>query len=97
MSSPSLVPPVWTGQLNQQQRALIAGFLLHSRQGILDALTTMHDPIVDQIIEWSGPTRQYYVAAEAYSRYLLWLIGYPVQRNQMYEEMSYEWFPPTMP
>lgn len=87
MHEPYYVAPVYTGVFNRHQRAMIAGFLLHHRAQVLSALQSLSDPATLAIPEWAGPTRAYYEAAEAYSRKLLWEIGYPVDKNQMYGEL----------
>lgn len=83
---PPFVPPSYT----PYERALIAGYLLARRAGVLHGVQTMSSDIVDQIPHWSGPVRDYYAAAEAYSRYELYYIGYAVGKDQMWGSGQYD-------
>jgi len=82
MPFPLPVPPY---PYDDETRAIIAGYLLHHRAGTLDALRSVGHPIAGQTEGWAEGNYHYYQAAESYSRFLLYWLGYPVQRNQMYE------------
>jgi len=66
------------------ERALIAGYLLHQRAGTLKALESYGSIPADTTELLAERGYDYYLRAESYSRFLLYWIGYPVQRNQMY-------------
>lgn len=80
----NIIPPWIPSYYTSQEEALIAGFLLKSRQAILNALQTVRSGPADQVPNWQGPLLEYYQAAEAYSRYLLWLAHYPTEKDQMW-------------
>ncbi len=67
---------------NDTQKAYIAGFLLHYRDGILEALRSVNDPVTDQIPNWAELMRRYYQDAESVTRFLLHWTGYDVQKNE---------------
>jgi hypothetical protein len=77
---PPIIPPGYT----PAQAALIAGFLIHHRAGLLTAMQTLGEPEADSAPAWADPVRAYWTNAEQYSRFLLWAIGYPVGRDVNY-------------
>lgn len=92
---PDQQPPFYVPPVGPRDAALIAGFLLHFRWAVLEALYSMSDPSMEKLPEWSDPLRQYWVDAERYSRYLLWAIGYPVAKNDTWPGFEYRDNAPT--
>jgi len=79
-----LPPPTIPDTYTDAERALIAGYLLHHRAGTLQALSSCSS-IPAEIDGGSMATcGRYYRDAEAYSRFLLYWIGYPVGKGRMY-------------
>lgn len=78
------LPPIHDGPYNDAERALIASYLLHQRAGTLAALGSSSKAPAGSTEGWGEGNVNYYKHAEAYSRFLLYWIGYPVQKNQMY-------------
>lgn len=78
------LPPIEIGPYSDQERALIASYLLHQRAGTIAALRSVQAGLPHDTLGWSEGGSQYYTHAEAYSRFLLYWIGYPVAKNQMY-------------
>lgn len=67
-----------------EQRSLIAGFLLHFREGTLKALASLGSVKAGITSGMAEAEYRYYVHAEAYSRQLLFYVGYPVAKDEMY-------------
>lgn len=87
-----LAPVVRRGpQYSDEERAVIAGYLLQQRRGTLQALSSSSREM--EIDTEFGRYNQlrYYQICEAYSRFLLYWIGYEVNKGQMYGQ------PETMP
>jgi hypothetical protein len=80
MNPPPLMPEVYT----DYERALIAGYLLRMRHGTLQAKGSVGSPPAGSTEGWAEGNFLYYKDAERYSRFLLWWIGYPVGKDQMY-------------
>ena len=81
MNLPPIVQPPYT----DEQRQLIASYLLHMRAGTLSALSSSSRKIEIDSAIGVGRERQYYTNAESYSRFLLYWVGYQVRKNGMYE------------
>lgn len=82
MPIPPIVKP--PGQYTDQERAVIAGYLLFMRAGTLSALSSS-EQIPKHVGRGFGEQSYWYYAdAESYSRFLLNDIGYRVGRRQMY-------------
>jgi hypothetical protein len=81
-------PPIWEWPLTGRDAALVAGFLLHFRQGVLNALETgeLWDPTL--FPEWQVPVLDFYKAGEQWTRYLLWQTGYRVAKGEQWGEES---------
>jgi hypothetical protein len=77
--------PVHDGPYSDEERALIASYLLGKRAGTLQALASVKGLPPGSTYGWGEGSLSYYQHAEAYSRFLLWWIGYPTQVNQMYD------------
>lgn len=94
---PEMPAPWYTGTYTPAQRAMVAGFILHFRRGFLDASASAGAPAADQIPPWRDETRRYYRDAESVTRFLLYWIGYPVARDQMWEPFNDAYFPGAGP
>ncbi len=82
---PNLAPVVMRGpQYSDEERAIIAGYLLQMRQGVLRALSSSARYV--EITTDYGAMKQlaFYQIEEQYSRFLLYWIGYPVEKGNMY-------------
>ena len=71
-------------QYTDDERAVIAGYLLAQRAGTLQALSSSELGAVITTDIGQEEQRRYYQVCEAYSRFLLYWIGYEVNKNQMY-------------
>jgi hypothetical protein len=78
------LPPTQMPPYTDAERALIASYLLQKRVGLLQALRSVEHAPPQSTDGWGEGNQRYYRDAEAYSRFLLWWIGYPVNKNQMY-------------
>lgn len=80
---PNLAPVV-KQTYTDHERAVIAGYLLHQRAGTLQALSSANRGL--QITtEWGTENQlRHYKTCEGYSRFLLYWIGYQVEKGQMY-------------
>lgn len=78
------LPPVKSGPYTDEERALIASYLLWQRQGTLDALNSVGSAPPGGTENWGEGNQRYYKNAEAYSRFLLYWIGYKVPKGGMY-------------
>ena len=82
---PNLAPVVKQGnEYTDAERAVIAGYLLRQREGTLKALASSERGAQITTDIGQENQRRYYQICEAYSRFLLWWIGYPVMKNEMY-------------
>lgn len=81
-------PPIWSPPLSGRDAALVAGFLLHFREGILHgvAAADVWDPTI--FPEWQQPVGDFYRSMEQATRYLLWQTGYRVAKDQQWGEES---------
>lgn len=82
---PDNLPPVLTKEYNDRERAMIAGYLIGKRAGVLKALASVSTAPPGTTEGWAEGNTKYYQDAERYSRFLLHWIGYSVGRNQNYE------------
>lgn len=73
----------------------MAGFILHFRRGFLQAAESSGVAAAQQIPEWSAETVRYYQDAEAVTRFLLYWIGYPVAKGQMWSPFYDAVYPPV--
>lgn len=95
--------PLYTGDFTAEERAMVAGFLLHFRRGFLQAADSVVSPGTAAIPGWSGSTRLYFEHAESVTRFLLYWIGYPVKKGLMWEPfydavyppVGFSWLPPA--
>jgi len=84
------LPPIVMEHYTVDQYRYIAGFLLRQRAGILQALESVTSGPASMIPLWQSPQARYYRDAESLTRYLLWVCGYGVEKNQMYtQEVQY--------
>lgn len=83
------LPPYVQVDISDRDAAIIAGYLLRQREGTLMALdsTEYADAITDDDIGDFGAT--YYRYAEAYSRFLLWKLGYSVPKGSSTWDFTY--------
>lgn len=82
---PNLAPVVkYSTAYTDEERAIIAGYLLRQRQGTLDALASSVRGAEITTDIGQENQRRYYQICEAYSRFLLFWAGYQVEKNQMY-------------
>lgn len=92
MSARSL-PPVVRPHYSDEEAAIIAGYLIYHRDTLLLALeSTTHAEITRP--DYPGASgAEYYRHAEAYSRYLLYWIGYETGTNQQWapENLGQQW------
>lgn len=88
MATEPVQPPIWSPPLSGRDAALVAGFLLHYRQGMLYAreFFELADPTI--IPEWQDPMSKFWTHAEEITRYLLWWTGYRVGKGEMWPEDS---------
>lgn len=77
-------PPIFDRNYTTRDKAVIAGFLLHFREGYLRALESVSGPEADQIPSWKARQTQYYQDAESITRYLLCEVGYPVEKGDVW-------------
>lgn len=81
----NLAPVVKSGtQYTDEERAVIAGYLLKMRQGTLTALDSSERGEKIQTDIGLQNQVKYYSNCEQYSRFLLYWIGYEVMRKRMY-------------
>jgi hypothetical protein len=80
---PQLAPVVKT-QYTDEERAVIAGYLLHRRQGLLKALASVDLANEISVDGYFVKTFRYYKIAEAWNRFELFWIGYETPKNQLY-------------
>lgn len=73
-------------EYTDEERSVIAGYLLRQRQGTLAALASSERGAVLTSDIGQEQQRRYYQICEAYSRFLLYWIGYAVPKNKMYGE-----------
>lgn len=76
--------PVVKRKYTDEERAVIAGYLLGKRAGVLKALSSSFR--YAELTKEFGAENQlrYYQLAEAFTRWELYWIGYTVQKDQMY-------------
>lgn len=77
-------PPIWDGRPTDEIRSWIAGYLVHHREGTLKALDSYRQVLPRNPPEFIEPYLKYYQDAEAYSRFLLYWLGYPVAKDSNY-------------
>lgn len=80
MQPPPLVQKVYTWD---QYRA-IAGFLIRQRESILTMIDMLQSGVADPIPEWRDETLAYWKHCEAFTRHLLHLTHYDVEKNKNY-------------
>jgi hypothetical protein len=78
------LPPWISATYSDEEAAIIAGYLIRMREGTLQALQSGEyaDQLTPDIPDITG--KEYYRHAEAYSRWLLYWIGYPVAKNEQW-------------
>lgn len=91
----ALRAPLYTGDFSDDERSLIAGFILHFRRGILQAAESVGAEAAQQLPEWSARSQAYFANAESVTRFLLYEIGYPVQKGQMWSPFYDAVYPST--
>lgn len=82
------VPPTYSGLLSDSERALVAGFLLHVRGQILRGLLVARDPSIEDVNFWRMRLEAHFQGWESCTRYLAWLLGYKVEKDQQYPEFE---------
>lgn len=80
--------PTYSGSLSDAERALVAGYVLHVRGQILRGLEVAREPALSPQAWWTSGMEIHFSSWEACTRYLLWLLGYPVIKDQQYPEFS---------
>lgn len=83
---PDNLLPIIKDSYTDAERALIAGYLVRKRSGAIKALRSVGSIIRESTEGWAEGSFRYYRDAERYSRYLLFWIGYPVERGKNYGE-----------
>lgn len=78
------LPPLHYGPYTDEERALIASYLLLQRAGTLSALESARSVTPGTTEGWAEGNERYYTNAESYSRFLLAGIGYKVKKDMMY-------------
>lgn len=73
-------------QYTDEERAIIAGYLLKQRAGTLLASQSSERGAQLELDIGLDKQAVYYRNAEAYSRFLLYWAGYPVHKDRMYGE-----------
>lgn len=77
-------PPIWAPPLSGRDAALVAGFILHYRQGILWARDTL-DLVTPGIFdEWVQAEQRFFKDGERWTRFLLYYTGYDVGKDLMW-------------
>lgn len=76
--------PVVKRTYTDEERAVIAGFLLRQRAGTLKALSSSDRYALITTDYGSVNQQRYYRDCEQYSRFLLAKISYPVAKGAMY-------------
>lgn len=76
--------PVVKQTYTDEERAIIAGYLLRQRAGTLEALASAKVSVTLYEVDYSINQRRYYRDAESYSRFLLYWIGYETPKDQLY-------------
>lgn len=71
-------------EYTDEERAVIAGYLLRQRAGTLKALSSSERGATITTDIGQENQRRFYQIGEAYSRMLLYRIGYEVEKNMMY-------------
>lgn len=82
------LPPDVRKNYTDEERAIIAGYLLHQRLGTLKALSSTTKGAEIETDIGLQEHAKYYSNCESYSRFLLYWLGYEVQRNMMYGQES---------
>lgn len=77
-------PPEPFRMYTGDERALIAGYILHMREGILKAADSTGSPPAGSTLDWGEGSYNYWENAEAVTRWLLYWIGYPVRKGKLY-------------
>ena len=77
-------PPIWSPPLSGRDAALVAGYILHFREGIVlgGQFFDLGDPTINPA--WTGPERRWFEIAEQVTRYLLWWTGYRVAKGELW-------------
>jgi hypothetical protein len=75
------IPPILKVDYTARERALIAGYLLGKRKGTQQALDSAKKAPPGETFGWGEGNVAYYTHALAYSRWLLYKIGYPLGKE----------------
>lgn len=76
--------PIVKDTYTDDERAIIAGYLLGKRQGILKALESTDKMQETNVDGYFIKTYRYYRIGESWSRFYLYWIGYETAKNQLY-------------
>lgn len=76
--------PVVKDQYTDEERAVIAGYLLKRRNGLLKALASTNKADEINIDGFFTKTYRYYRSAESWNRFELYWVGYEVPKDGTY-------------
>jgi hypothetical protein len=82
-----ILTPVVKSEYTARERAIIAGYLIGKRAGVLRALSSVGAATAGATSGWAEGNQRYYRDAERYSRFLLYYVGYEVEKGKNYEEV----------
>lgn len=81
-------PPIWNPPLSGRDAALVAGFILHYRAGILSGQEFFDLANIAPAESWGLGMREWWEHAEQVTRFLLWWTGYRVGKGEMWPQES---------
>ena len=76
--------PVVKETYTDEERAVIAGYLLGKRRGLLQALASTERATEINVDGYFVKTYRYYRIGEAWSRFYLYWAGYETGKDQLY-------------
>lgn len=85
---PEPLPPLYDGDFTPEQRALIAGFLLHWRRSFLVTQEQLSGTLSEDASAWLDGMRSYLHYSESVTRFLLGRLGYKVQKGEPVPEFE---------
>ena len=89
----SALPPLYDGDFSPEQKALIAGFLLHWRNTFMAGEVEVSSLAPGTATEWSIGMLKWFRSANAVTRMLLHRLGYEVEKDETYPGFSDEYDP----
>jgi hypothetical protein len=80
--------PTYSGSLSDEERAMVAGFILHHRGQILRGLTAAREAPAYTPSWWTAGMEAHFKSGEKWTRLWLWYLGYKVDEDLQYPEFS---------